>query len=176
MRLKTHLFLLTALLTVAFLSQACAQQDKSKRPSPPAEAKASVGDLSIAINYNSPAVKGREIWGKLVPYGKVWRTGANEATTFEVNADVTINGQALPAGKYALLSIPTDGEWTLIFNKEAGQWGAYNYDEEKDVLRVNIEASKAAEFSERMTFKVDDNGQVTFNWENMTFSFMVTKA
>lgn len=101
------MFLLAMLLVIAIpIGRIAAQEDKSARPSPPAEARAKVGQANIAINYSSPAVKGRTIWGDLVPYGKVWRTGANEATTFETSTDLDINGHKLPAGKYGLFTIP----------------------------------------------------------------------
>lgn len=179
MTFRNRLLLLVALLTLGFSTMTFAQQDKSKRPSPPAKAEASVGDLNIAIHYNSPAVKGREIWGKLVPYGDVWRTGANEATTFEINKDVTIEGQKLAAGKYALFTIPGENEWTIIFNKDASQWGAYNYDKNKDALRVTVKPGKAAAFQETLNFAVNaenGTGVVVFTWENSSFSFKVKKA
>ncbi len=178
MKSGNRFLLLVAFLTVGMFATTHAQ-DKSKRPSPPAEAKATVGDLSIAINYNSPAVKGREIWGKLVPYGEVWRTGANEATTFEVNHDVIIEGQKLAAGKYALFTIPGEDKWTVIFNKEAGQWGAYNYNKDKDALRITVQPGKAESFQESMDFSVNaenNTGVVVFTWENLSFSFKVKKA
>lgn len=176
MTFRNRFLLLVALLTLG-ITTTYAQQDKSKRPSPPAKAEALVGDLSIAINYSSPAVKGREIWGKLEPYGKVWRTGANEATTIEVNKDVTINGQKLPAGKYALFSIPQENdEWIVIFNKESNQWGAYNYKEDQDALRIKVKPGKTDELVERLKFDVSDKGTVTFMWENVKWSFDVKKA
>ncbi len=172
---KRVLFLI-ALLTFGMASTSMAQ-DKSKRPSPPAEAKATIGDLTISISYGSPAVKGRKIWGSLEAYDKVWRTGANEATTIEVNKDVVINGETLPAGKYALFSIPKEKEdWVVIFNKDAKQWGAYNYSEAKDALRIKVKAEKTEQLTERLTFKVDETGIVTFAWEYLTFSFTVKKA
>ncbi len=177
MTFRNRLTLLIALLTLGIATTTFAQQDKSKRPSPPAKAEASVGDLHIEINYSSPAVKGREIWGSLEPYNQVWRTGANEATTFEVTQNVTINGQALPAGKYALLSIPMENdEWVVIFNKEHNQWGAYNYNEEKDALRIKVKPGKTDELVERLKFDVSNNGIVTFKWENVTWNFEVKKA
>jgi len=110
-------------------------------------------------------------------YGKVWRTGANEATTIEVNKDVTINGQKLPAGKYALFSIPQENdEWIVIFNKESNQWGAYNYKEDQDALRIKVKPGKTDELVERLKFDVSDKGTVTFMWENVKWSFDVKKA
>lgn len=174
MQRSNRLLLLLTFLTVGIFTTLHAQDDKSKRPSPLLEAKASVGELDIKIVYGSPAVKGRKLWGALVPYGEVWRTGANEATTFEVNKDVEIEGQKLPAGKYALFTIPGEKEWIIIFNKEANQWGAYNYKKEEDALRVTAKSAKSKPMMERMTFKVEEkSGKVTFLWENLAVTFNV---
>lgn len=145
-----------------------------KRPSPPAQTSSTVGNTTITIDYSQPSVKGREIWGELLPYGEIWRTGANEATTFEVNNDVKIEGQPLSAGKYALFTIPEEDEWTIIFNKEPDQWGASDYDKEQDALRVKVEPKKAPQTTERLTFNIDDSGTVSMLWENMQVSFDVT--
>ncbi|PYQ58291.1 MAG: hypothetical protein DMF58_15905, partial [Acidobacteria bacterium] len=91
-----------------------------------------VGFTDITINYSRPGVKGRQIWGALVPYDKVWRTGANEATTITFSDDVTVNGQPLPKGTYSLHTIPSKDEWTIVFNTTANQWGSFNYDPAKD--------------------------------------------
>ena len=178
MKNLTILFLVFA-LGISF--SLTAQEDKSKRPSPPAKAEATIGDLTIEIDYSRPGVKGRTIWGMLVPYGKVWRTGANEATTFEVNQDVLIEGQPLPAGKYALFTIPGEKEWTVLFNKEADQWGAYNYDESKNALdSVKVPAGKADAFTEQLTFDIEKTGPgagtVHLQWENVRVSFDVSRA
>lgn len=167
---------LFAILVVAFFISAfnaMAQDDKSNRVSPPAQASAEVGDAEIVIDYSQPSVKGREIYGELVPYNEVWRTGANEATTFEVSKDVLIEGQPLPAGKYALFTIPGEEEWTIIFNKTAEQWGAFDYDPQQDVLRVKVEPSPAPEQAEVLTFEVEDNGEVSMVWDDTQVSFEV---
>ncbi len=169
-------FLFAAILLVGLTFSAQAQKGKPK--SPPATASHTIAGLTIDINYNAPSVRGRKVWGELVPNGKVWRTGANSATTFTVDKDVLINGQALAAGTYALFTIPNDGEWTIIFNKEANQWGAYSYDSGKDALRITAKTGTAAAFTEQMTFKVSDNddaiGIVSFVWENLQTSFNVS--
>ena len=173
---------LTSIITACFLLTAIvfsanAQNDKSKRPSPPRTASGAVGDLNIVIDYGAPSVKGRTIFGgsgSLESYGKVWRTGANEATTFSVNKDVTINGQPLAAGKYALFTIPEEKEWTVIFNKKPDQWGAYDYKESDDALRIKVPAKKADNLQEQLVFKVNDTGQVEFAWEYVTFDFSVS--
>ena len=148
-----------------------AQQDKSKRPSPPEIATGSVGGSTITINYSSPAVKGRKVWGDLVPYDKVWRLGANEATTFETSKDIMVEGKKLPAGKYSLYAIPGEKEWTFIFNSKTGQWGigkdgSATDDPANDVLRVTAKPGKSSSFNERMKFVVDKKG-FTFEWENL---------
>jgi len=144
---------------------------KDDRPSPPAEAKGSLGDLLVKINYCQPGVKGRKIWGELVPYGKVWRTGANEATTIEVSRDCKVDGKMLKAGKYALFTIPGESEWMVIFNTVPDQWGAYKYDEAKDALRISVKPKSSTQFSERLTFQVSGNnsgeGEVSLMWENL---------
>ena len=152
------------------------EEDKSQRPSPPAEATGTVDGTDLTINYSQPSVKGREIFGDLVPYGEVWRTGANEATTFDVSNDVEIEGQALPAGKYALFTIPTEDDWTVIFNKTPDQWGAYDYDEAQDALRVEVTPEDAPETVEQLTFEVEDDGQVTMMWADRAVSFGVSSA
>ena len=150
-----------------------AQADKSKRPSPPAKVTETTNSGAvITIDYSQPAVKGREIGKDIAPYGKVWRTGANEATVFEVSKDVKVEGKALPAGKYGLYSIPGKDEWTLIFNKTWKQWGT-NYTESDDALRVNVKPTKAPAFTERMTFNVDKSGKVSLLWGNEEVDFTV---
>ena len=162
-------FLLMVLLFLGLTVQAEAQSKKPK--SPPQSAEATVGSLDIKVNYNAPSVRGREVWGELVPYGKVWRTGANSATTLEINQDVTIEGQKLAAGKYSIFTIPNNDKWTFIFNKEHDQWGAYNYNEGKDALRVDVQAGKSAEFTEQMLFDVTDEGRIVFRWADLETGF-----
>lgn len=147
-----------------------AQTDKSTRPSPPAQAQGMIQDAQVTIDYSSPSVKGRKVWGELVPYGKVWRTGANEATVFQSTADIMIQGQKLPAGKYALFSIPGEQEWIWIFNSVWDQWGAFKYDESKDVLRVKATPQASPVFNEKMRIDILE-GKVTLSWENLQVSF-----
>jgi hypothetical protein len=148
-----------------------AQQDKSKRASPPETATGTVAGATITINYSSPAVKGRKVWGDLVPYDKVWRLGANEATIFETSKDIMVEGKKLPAGKYSLYAIPGEKEWTFIFNSKTGQWGinrdgSATEEPANDVLRVTAKPAKSSSFNERMKFTVGKNGFV-FQWENL---------
>jgi hypothetical protein len=146
-------------------------QDKSDRPSPPAEATGTIGDATITISYSSPAVKERKIWGGLEKYGKVWRTGANEATVFETSADITVNGNALPAGKYGFFTIPGEETWVVIFNSVWDQWGAYKYDQSKDVLRLEVTPEEGPH-QERLEFAVAGD-EVVFAWEKLRFSLRV---
>ena len=108
--------------------------------------------VKTVVTYGRPKVKGREVWGKLVPYGEVWRAGADEATVIAFEKDVVVEAMKLPAGQYGLFAIPAANEWTIIFNRVADQWGAYNYDEKKDALRVKVKAKPAA-MSEELTYE-----------------------
>lgn len=147
------------------------QQDKSKRPSPPAQETETInGGTTVTIDYSQPSVKGRTIGKEIATYGKVWRTGANEPTTIEVSKDVTVEGQALPAGKYSLWSIPGEEEWVVIFNKKTTGWGT-QYDESQDLLRVKVKPTKSSSFSEKMTFDVSKNGQVALLWGDQQVNF-----
>jgi hypothetical protein len=138
---------------------------KADIPSPRKEMRGLIGHHKITVNYGSPSVKGRQIWGKLVPYGKVWRMGANEATTIETSTDLKIEGQKLAAGKYGLFTIPSEnGDWTVIFNSVPDQWGAYNYDKSKDVLRVKAKAQKTGKMQEALDFSMDLD-KLVMKWE-----------
>ncbi len=158
---------------VAFVAlNACGQ---GSRPSPAASVTETTSSgATITINYSQPGVKGRTIGKNLEPMeGKVWRTGANEATVFEVGKDVQVEGKALPAGKYGLFTIMNGDDWTIIFNKTWNQWGAFNYKEAEDALRVHVKSGKADPFSERLTFTVDKSGKVSFTWGDILVSFNV---
>ncbi|HWA35184.1 MAG TPA: DUF2911 domain-containing protein [Cyclobacteriaceae bacterium] len=173
MKNQSRTILAALLVAVLGSFQAVSQDDKASRPSPPAEATRKTANATITINYSQPAVKGREVWGKLVPYGQVWRAGANEATTFQVDKDVKVEGQALPAGKYGLFAIPNADEWTIIFNKVPNQWGAFKYDEKQDALRVKVKPKKSSAFNEKLVYKIENNGKVSLDWENLDVSFNV---
>ena len=174
---KSLTLFLLAFLVLGITSQLEAQDDKSKRKSPPATVTAKAGHAAITIDYSSPGVKGREVLGNLIPNGKIWRLGANEATTFETNHDVLVEGQKLSKGKYALFSIQDGGDWTFIFNKEPDQWGAYKYDESKDALRVNVTPGRSEDMVERMAFVLDEakSGavEVVLKWEHVEVGFSV---
>jgi hypothetical protein len=157
-------------LLVAFVAVAGFAQEK--RPSPAAKAEGTIDGAKIVIDYSSPSVKGRKIFGGLEPYGKVWRTGANEATTFDVDKNVKIEGKELPKGKYALFTIPGENEWTIIFNKTASQWGAFKYKEAEDALRVTVKPGKTDKLVEQFNIAVDGN-KVIIRWENTQVAFAV---
>ena len=131
-----------------------------------------INGATITINYGSPSVKGREIWGKLVPFNQVWRAGANDATTFETDKEVTIEGSKLPAGKYSFFVIPNEKECVIIFNKEAKQWGAYKYKEKEDQLRVTVKQKVAKAKAEKLVYVIEKN-TVSLNWDNWTIPFSV---
>jgi hypothetical protein len=157
-------------------AQAKKPEDKSKRPSPPAVVKTTVRGTDITIDYSRPSLKGRAVFGEkspLAPVGEVWRTGANEATTFTVSKDVKIEGQTLAAGTYGLFTIPGATEWTMIFNKTAKQWGAYEYKAADDVLRVKVKAKTVATPVEQFTIMADKSGKVTLAWGKTEAAFMV---
>lgn len=143
-------------------------QDTKKPASPAATATGKIKDATITIAYNSPSVKERTIWGDLVAYNKVWRAGANEATTFQTDKDITVQGKSLPAGKYSFFLIPKEsGTWTAIFNKESKQWGAYKYEESKDALRVDLKTKALPAKQETLMYKVNSNG-FTMDWDKIS--------
>lgn len=151
---------LMAIMLISFTS--CAQ---GNRASPATTASGKAGNSDITINYSSPAVKGRTVWGELVPYGKVWRAGANEATTFTTSKDITVEGKKLPAGKYSLFAVPGQNEWQVIFNSQTGQWGT-QHDAAKDVLTVTVKPRTSASMNERLAYDVNNNGLV-LKWDRL---------
>src|SRR5258705_5227383 len=113
-----------------------AQQDKAPRPSPPAKAECKIDSKTVTVDYSSPRAKGRKIFGSLVPYGQVWRAGANEATTLVTSGDINIGGKTVPAGKYTIFAIPAEDKWTLIISKKSGEWGTAHPGPDNDPARV----------------------------------------
>jgi hypothetical protein len=162
---------LTLLLAVPAVAQV-----KYPQASPHAVLTQTVGTTDVTIDYHRPSVKGRAIWGALVPYGKVWRTGANEATMISFSDDVTIDGKPLPKGTYSLHTIPGPSEWTIIFNKVAKQWGSFTYKAEEDALRVTAKPH-AAPMTEAMEVAVPsittDNATFEIRWEKLAVPFTV---
>lgn len=156
-----------------------AVESKENRVSPAETATATIGENVVTVDYGSPRVKGRTIWGGLVPYNEVWRTGANEATTISFTQDVMINGQLLKKDVYAFFAIPTPTEWTLIFNLDEKQWGAFKYNESDDALRISATPVATEELTENLTFSVkpndaNDGGMVILNWEKLQVEFSFT--
>lgn len=198
-RRSAHVLALLCLLATCAAQAGAQTALRLPRPSPKAAVSQTIGVTDLTITYSRPGVKGRRIWGDpltgaatgaatlddararakdapIVPYGHVWRTGANEATTFEVSDDVLVNGQKLAAGKYSLHTIPGRDEWTIIFNSDAGQWGSFTYDEKKDVLRIKAKP-QAAEMQEWLLFEVPNvtpnSAQVNIRWERLKVPFTV---
>jgi hypothetical protein len=194
------------LLTFCAASYALAQTSappvvRLPRPSQKASVMQTIGVTDVTIIYSRPGVKGRKIWGDppaaagatgtatlddsnkrvqgapIVPYGHVWRAGANEATTFTVTDDVLINGQKLAAGTYSLHTIPGKDEWTIIFNSDAGQWGSFAYDEKKDALRVKAKPEVVADNQEWLAYEIPDVGpstaKIAIRWERLRVPFTV---
>jgi hypothetical protein len=145
-------------------------QEKKSRPSPASQAQCQFADgKTIHVDYSSPRAKGRKIYGGLVPYGEVWRTGANEATTFVTDTNLTVNGKDVPAGSYTIFTIPNQGKWTLIINKKTGEWGIpYKY-EGDELLRADMQVSKTPSQVENFTIAFDQAGNnctMHLDWEN----------
>ena len=138
------------------------QQDKSKRPSPPAQTQCKLPDgKTITVDYSSPRLKGRKVGGEVAPYGEVWRTGANEATTFVTTANLSIEGKDVPAGNYTLFTVPNQTQWLLIINKHTGErmWGIpYKYESE-ELFRVPMQVSKTSAPVENFTISFDQSGK-----------------
>lgn len=192
----------TLLFVLCFAASALAQV-RVPRPSQKASVMQTIGVTDITITYHRPGVKGRKIWGDplpeqaakvkgeatldnqnerppgapIVPYGHMWRTGANDATMFVVTDEVLINGQKLPAGSYSLHTIPNKDEWTIIFNGTSNQWGSFNYDPTKDTLRVKAKPQMVTENQEWLAFTIDpagdDSAQVNIRWEKVSVPFTV---
>lgn len=151
-------------------------QDKSKRPSPPGTAEVTLKSKKITIDYSRPSLKGRKVGQELAPYGKVWRTGANEATALTTEIDLNIGGAKVPAGKYTLYTLPSEGTWKLIINKQTGQWGT-QYDESQDLARVDMKKSALPQSVEQFTISFDkkneSTAELTLDWENTRVSVEV---
>lgn len=165
-----YLFLFALALVLALPATAQERDSGEVRASPNALVGQTIGTTDVTVTYGRPRVRGRVIFGDLVPYDAVWRTGANEATTITFSDDVTVEGQPLAAGTYSLFTIPGEDEWTVIFNDVAEQWGAYDYDESRDVLRVTVEPEES-EFTEYMTFSFDEvgeeEGELVLQWDEL---------
>jgi len=159
-------------IAIAFMVTVAGTAQEKKVASPAETATGKINGATITINYGSPSVKGRAIWGDLVPFDKVWRAGANDATTFETDKEITVEGQKLPAGKYSFFVIPNKTESTIIFNKESKQWGSYDYSEKKDQIRVKVKPQSAATITEKLVYKINKN-DVTLSWEKWNLPISV---
>lgn len=196
---RSSVSVFAVLLLLCFAASAFAQVSVP-RPSQKASVMQTLGVTDITITYSRPGVKGRKIWGDplpeqtageatldnqntrpkgapIVPYGHVWRTGANEATQFVVTDDILINDQKLAAGTYSLHTIPNKDEWTIVFNGTANQWGSFNYDPAKDTLRVKAKPQAVSENQEWLAFTIDplgeDTARVNIRWEKLSVPFTV---
>lgn len=147
------------------------------RPSPGASVTQTIGLTDVTIRYSRPGVKGRTVWGELVPYGEVWRSGANENTTIQFSTAVKVEGKELPAGTYGLQTIPGEKEWTLILSKDADAWGAFDYKPERDALRATVTPTTHEHVKERLEFYFDDltdnSAVVKLRWEKLTVPFKI---
>ena len=181
-------FALIAVSLFAVATLASAQMnmsdDKSKRPSPPASAACKFSDgKTIKIDYSSPRAKGRKIFGEasekaLVPYGQIWRTGANDATTFVTDTNVTVGGKAVPAGSYTIFTEPKADAWSLVISKKTGEWGTDYPGEKEDLVRVPMTISKTSAPVENFTIAFDQAGSkctLRIEWENTRASVEITK-
>lgn len=171
---RSRCLALAALAALVALPAAAQRGDDATRKSKNGRAEGSAGGVQVVVEYGRPQVAGRAIWGGLVPYGEVWRTGADEATTVSFDRDVTIEGQRLAAGTYSLFTIPTDGAWTVILNKVAKQWGAYKYDAAQDALRVQA-TPRAHAHVEALEFAVEGDG-LRMRWEKLELPIRVAAA
>jgi len=161
---KTYLVAIATILSVAAFAQ-------KKPASPPAKVEGKSGAASITIEYSQPSAKGRKIMGGLVPYGEVWRTGADKSTSLTISAPVKIEGKDLAAGTYALFTIPGENEWTIILNKTIA-WGHYSYKQEDDILRVTVKPGKTKSFVETFTISYENN-KIILAWENTQVAFAI---
>jgi hypothetical protein len=179
---------LFVMLILAFSVSAFAQQDKKQdkkhekpdvkkvRVSPKAGVFQTIGITDVNVSYSRPGVKNRKIWGELVPYNKVWRAGADEATKITFSTDVIIEGKKLPAGSYGFFAIPGENEWTLIFNKVSDQWGAFTYNESEDALRIKVKPVSNSNHDWLLysfTDMTSTTAQLNLIWEKLKVSFKI---
>jgi hypothetical protein len=167
---------LALLSTLLISATAFAQDDKSKRPSPPVKVSETIkSGAALSIDYSSPSLKGRVIGKDIEPKtGVIWRAGANEATVFETSKNIQVEGKPLAAGKYAFFVLcKANGDCELIFNKNTIQWGAYDYKQSEDALRVTVKPGKSANSVEKLTYTIGKDGHVALNWGTMEIGFKV---
>jgi Protein of unknown function (DUF2911) len=176
---KRLICFLAILMTAAVLAGSAAAQDKSQKPSPPANASCKLADgKTISTDYSSPRMKGRKIFGDLVPYGKIWRAGANEATTFVTTADLTADGKSIPAGSYTIFAIPNPDKWTFVISKKTGEWGTAYPGESEDLARAEMKVSALSSPVENFTISFDpDKAACTMHldWEKTRATIAFTE-
>jgi predicted RNA-binding protein (virulence factor B family) len=158
--------LFIVLLTVTFVNA------QNKPASPAASVTGKINGATITINYSSPSVKERVIWGELVPFNKIWRAGANAATTIEIDKDIVVEGQKLPAGKYSFFVIPNEKECVIIFNKVAKLSGTNNYNEKEDQLRVTVKQNLANSSTESLVYTINQNS-IVLSWDKWNIPIAV---
>ena len=166
-----------ALAVFAFPDAQQPPQDKSQRPSPPGTAECTIKGKKVTISYSRPSMRGRKVvGGELVPYGKVWRTGANEATTLTTEIDLNIGGTKVPAGTYTLYTLPSPDTWKLIINKQTGQWGTV-YNQDQDLARVDMTKTEIVIPVEQFTIALDqdsnDSADLVMEWEKTRLTVLV---
>jgi hypothetical protein len=175
-RFATPIVMLVLFL-VALTALFAGQQDKSKRPSPPAKAEFKFGNgKMITVDYSSPRMNGRKIYGGLVPWGQIWRAGANEATTFVTSGDVMVGDATVPAGSYTLFVIPTADSWTLIINKKTGEWGIPYPGEATELARTKMKVSSLSAPLENFTIGLDQSANgctLRMDWETTRASVAI---
>jgi len=177
---KQFAVLAVGCLTLGFMAaRGSAQADKAARPSPAAKATCTLADgKTITVDYSSPRAKGRKIYGGLVPYGEVWRTGANEATTFVTTADLMVGGTHVPAGSYTVFTIPNKDKWTLVISKKTGEWGTNYPGPENDLARIEMKASALPAAAENFTIAFDKTSggcALRMDWETTRASVDIAK-
>ena len=176
---KLWMVLTLLVLTLMISVSPLAAQDKAKRPSPPAQAQCKFSDgKTVTVDYSSPRVKGRKIFGGLVPYNEVWRAGANEATTFVTNTNLNVGGKDVPAGSYTIFAVPSPDKWTLVVSKKTGEWGVPYPGEGDDFTQTDMTASKTSAPVENFTIAFDQSGSkctMRMEWENTRASVEVSE-
>ncbi len=178
--MRRHPVVILVLVALAALTLIAKLHGQKTLPSPRKQADVTFADgKKVSVDYGSPSVRGRKIMGELVPYGKVWRTGANEATGFVTDTNLTVGGTTVPAGKYTLYTLPSEGGWKLIVNKQTGQWGT-EYDEKQDLARIDLKKSALPSPVEQMTISFDKKGgnaaTMNIQWESTGLSVDIQEA
>ena len=146
-----------------------AEVQEGQKKSPEMEASRKIGEKVVTVNYSAPSIRERKVWGELVPFDKVWRTGANSATTITFSANTMVEGKEVAAGTYALFTIPGEKTWKVILNTDAKQWGAYDYDSKKNVLNVEVTPRMEDKSVEQMNFSFNEENSLVFAWEKLRF-------